>query len=368
LEWSGEAEVLHQRHAEYFRQFAEAAQAEFGTMYHDVARARVMAELDNLRAALTWALERRESETALWLALALEVFWVASGQLSEGRQWFEAALAMTQPAQAAAPEARPASAVRAKALRMAAEFARLQGDYGAARLHAEEALAASRARADKREIALSLMAFATILGSEGHFAAHARNAEAIALQRELGNSTELAAALNNEGWRAYLDGDDARALVLLEESLALHRHAEDTSLGIAATLASLGSVLIAHADYARAGALLMEGLRLARHHGHSHHLMWCLEGLAWLAAPEGMTRGQTVPGAKRAVRLFGAAEALRETSGEVFIPDDRSVRERHVAIARVHLDEAAWQTAWAEGRAMPLEQAITVVSPIIWPE
>ena len=33
LEGSGEAEVLRQRHAEYFRQVAEAVEAEFGTMH-----------------------------------------------------------------------------------------------------------------------------------------------------------------------------------------------------------------------------------------------------------------------------------------------------------------------------------------------
>ena len=64
-------------------------------------------------------------------------------------------------------------------------------------------------------------------------------------------------------------------------------------------------------------------------------------------------------GAERAARLLGAAEALRETSGEVLAPGNRSVHERHVAIARAHMDEAAWKAALAEGRAMTLEQAIT---------
>ena len=363
---SGEAEELRHGYAEYFRQVAEAAEAMRWGQQYSAALALVAAEQDNLRAALTWALDRREGETALWLAVALEVFWLACGQLSEGRQWFEAVLAVTQPAQAAVPEAVPPSAVRAKALRMAAEFARLQGDYGAARLHAEEALVVSRARGDKREIAQSLEAFATISGSEGDVAAFhegyaeafALHAEAIALQQELGNPLERAGMLNNEGWRAYLDGDDARALVLLEESLALRRHVGDTTWGLAVTLNSLGTVLIAHADYARAGALLTEGLRLAHRDGASSHLMWGLEGLAWLAAPEGMTRGQPVAGAKRAARLFAAAEALRETSGEVLILADRSVRERYVAFAQAHLDEAAWQAAWTEGQAMSLEQAI----------
>ncbi len=63
-------------------------------------------------------------------------------------------------------------------------------------------------------------------------------------------------------------------------------------------------------------------------------------------------------GAQRAVRLFGAAAALRDTSGETIPPNERRVHERHLAFAQLHLDEAAWQTAWAEGRAMTLEQAV----------
>ncbi len=90
--------------------------------------------------------------------------------------------------------------------------------------------------------------------------------------------------LTDAGWHAYLAGDNARALVLLEESLALLRHVGDTTWRLALTLVSLGTVLIAHADYARAGALLTEGLRLAQHHGHRSHVMWALEGLACLAS------------------------------------------------------------------------------------
>ncbi len=74
--------------------------------------------------------------------------------------------------------------------------------------------------------------------------------------------------------------------------------------------------------------------------------------------PLGAVQGQPAAGARRAARLFGAAEALRDTSGELLSPAERSVHERQVANAHAQLDEAAWQTAWAEGRTMTLEQAI----------
>ncbi|HSH81589.1 MAG TPA: adenylate/guanylate cyclase domain-containing protein [Herpetosiphonaceae bacterium] len=359
LELSGEVENLRQRHAAYFLQMAEAAEGEFMGPHQAAALARLAPEQDNVRAALTWVLERREGETALRLAGAFGHFWNASGQLIEGRQWLEAALAMTQPAQAAVPDAGSAGAARAKALHHAAWAAQLQGDFEAARLRVEAALALNRARADTPEIAWSLNMLAMIAGAEGDFAtAGERSDEALALQRELGDPSALAAMLNNEGWRAYVAGDDARALPLLEESLALHRQVGDTSRRLGLTLDSLGKVLIERGDHARARALLTEGLRLAQHYGSKRQLQEALDGLAWLAAPEGMARGAPGEGAERAARLFGAAEALREACGEVLSPPERSVQEHHVAIAQVHLDEAAWQAAWAAGRAMPLEQAV----------
>ncbi len=117
-------------------------------------------------------------------------------------------------------------------------------------------------------------------------------------------------------------------------------------------------MLIERADYARARALLTEGLHLAQQHGDKSQQMWALEGLACLAARLGMAQGAPLEGAQRAARLFGSAEALRETRGELPFPAERSIHERYVAMGRAHMDEAAWQAAWAEGRAMPLEQAI----------
>jgi predicted neutral ceramidase superfamily lipid hydrolase len=67
-------------------------------------------------------------------------------------------------------------------------------------------------------------------------------------------------------------------------------------------------------------------------------------------------RGQGQP--KRAAWLFGAAEALRETSGASIPPVDRADYDRILAAVRAQLDEQTFAAAWAEGRAMTLEQAI----------
>jgi non-specific serine/threonine protein kinase len=63
----------------------------------------------------------------------------------------------------------------------------------------------------------------------------------------------------------------------------------------------------------------------------------------------------------RAARLWGAAEALLkaiEVTAYVYAPD-RSHYQSQVTAARAQIDDdAAWETAWAEGRAMTPEQAV----------
>ena len=65
----------------------------------------------------------------------------------------------------------------------------------------------------------------------------------------------------------------------------------------------------------------------------------------------------------RAARLWGAAEALRETMGAGIWPVERALYERSVAAARALFEERAFAAAWAEGRTMPLEQVLAAQGP-----
>jgi hypothetical protein len=49
---------------------------------------------------------------------------------------------------------------------------------------------------------------------------------------------------------------------------------------------------------------------------------------------------------------------LRETMGTPLPPVDRARYAHAVAAARAQFDAAAFAAAWAEGRTLPLEQAI----------
>ena len=61
----------------------------------------------------------------------------------------------------------------------------------------------------------------------------------------------------------------------------------------------------------------------------------------------------------RSARLWGAAEVLYENISTVFSPlERRRLFGPYIAAACARLEEAAWKTAWAEGRAMTPRQAV----------
>jgi tetratricopeptide (TPR) repeat protein len=159
-------------------------------------------------------------------------------------------------------------------------------------------------------------------------------------------------ALVNLGYVACQQGDYARAARLLKESLPLWEGLGDKR-NLANTLTNLGTVACEQGDYGQAAALYKESLALrwtgAPYRGVADDAE-CLEGLAAVACALGQ--------AERAARLCAAAAALREAIGAPLPPTERASYERTVVAARAHLAEVTFATAWEEGRAMALEQAI----------
>jgi hypothetical protein len=80
-----------------------------------------------------------------------------------------------------------------------------------------------------------------------------------------------------------------------------------------------------------------------------------LPGLETLAALESIEGRH-----ERAAQLFGAAEAERERRHDLWWPKDHAQLDRYVSVSRQQLGEAGFAAAWAEGRAMTIQQAIAL--------
>ena len=102
-------------------------------------------------------------------------------------------------------------------------------------------------------------------------------------------------------------------------------------------------------DHERARISYRESLTLCKELGDKMVALGSLDGLACISAAEGAR--------ERAARLFGAAEVLGEAVGPR-TPEEDALRAPYFVMTRPQLDEASWQGAWEEGRAMSMEQAI----------
>jgi hypothetical protein len=63
--------------------------------------------------------------------------------------------------------------------------------------------------------------------------------------------------------------------------------------------------------------------------------------------------------AERAARLLGAAERIRETIHVPVREADRPEHDKAIQAVRAVLDEAAFLTAWGQGRDMDVEEAVS---------
>ncbi len=395
---SGETAEIRRRHAAYYLALAEAADSELTNPLQTMWLDRLESERGNVRAALSWAL-KEDATTGLRLAGALGRFWGMRGSVAEGRAHLDALLALPTPAPLAP---------RARALNAAGLLARMQGDsaraealvdeavdlwrllddrrglvpalyarawhakerndFGLALSRFEECLTVARGGGDQFHVAACLVSMAEIANDQGNAdRADALQRDGVALFQDLGD-------IANVGWSTYSlgamilhRGQLAAALPLLETALTQF-HKVNEPRGVAWSLTALAEATwlpaeqqlattllvddVIRAMGSRAAGLYAEALRLAVVFEDKRIIVTCLEGLATVALRWSK--------AGDAVRLLGAAAALREAVPYPMRLHARGVTERTIAGARRALNEPAFTTAWMEGCALLPSQAVAL--------
>jgi predicted ATPase/DNA-binding SARP family transcriptional activator/DNA-binding CsgD family transcriptional regulator len=382
LEDSGETEATRRRHTEYFLTLVEEAEPQLVGPGQVEWFSRLDAEIGNIRAALSWSLEQGETGLALRLAGALWAYWFGRGYFHEGRRWLEASLAAETSGSVAArvkaldalgrlagwhEEMDRVEAVAQEGLRLSVgaevevrvaaslrgamgDVARVREDYERAEEWYEEGLALCQEAGE-------LMLRIWILGGMTNLAiarddyrrAEEIFEEAIALARELGDALTLGTFLNGLGYVFLLQGYYERAEAMSEEAVVLLR--ERGYLGaLVKAIDTLAWALLRQGNPRRAVALHKEGLALCKDQDDRTNATAYFEGLACEAATAGEAR--------RTAALFGKAQALREAANFQLLTGEREMHEPYIRVARSRLDEASWEAAFAEGRAMTFEDAI----------
>jgi predicted ATPase len=387
-----DTDKLADQHAAYYLRLVEDAEADtWGPQAQAVWQA-LDTEVHNLRGALRWLIDRRETERALRLGGTLVRFWQTKTYFSEGRAWNSELLSL--------PGSAARTMGRSKVLAGEGHLSGLQGEYPVARAVLDESLSIAREVGD--QLWLSTVTFylgqvlwqgfepeaglaiaeegvrvaraagsvameamntynvgAAALGIGDYPRARANAQESLRLWTITGYTRGIGVGLQQLGRVAYREGDLASAEELLEQSIARFRESS-WPYGVAWDLATLGWVATDMGAYGRAREAFSEALALFRDVGSPGRIAECLEGFGQLAVAEGRPA--------RAQQLAAAAAAVRARIGAPLPLVDRTALEPRLRRAQQMLGRSEAAAAWAAGESMSLEQAIDeALSPVVVP-
>jgi len=265
LDATDEADDVRRRHAEYFTALARTLNL---TALQAVGRRAdlAFAELDNIRAALSWSLESGSAALGLELATLLEGFWT-SHDTHEGVRWFAALFALEQ-ADAVDPE------LRAHAFRAYGTSADIAGDdAGAHRIY---------------EVSLELF-------------------------EQLGDVHGRAALLHRLAIQAMRRGELGEARALVEESHEMHESLDNT-FGLAQTTGTLGAIARDEGDDEGAYELIERSAELAR----EADVPWWEAGMLAELGVLSLKAGRVDEAERQARESLTMFEGLRDRPGRVF--------------------------------------------------
>jgi ATP/maltotriose-dependent transcriptional regulator MalT len=214
-----------------------------------------------------------------------------------------------------------------------------------------EAIPLNRQVESPKDLARSLHAAGLAAEDRGdHDEARRLHEEVLLLCQQSGETIYAAHALNTLGLITYRQfGDLDRADACFAEALHQFQELED-AFGTGLALVNRGRIARDRGNYAGAAAMYFEALSLHWDDGDNGRVARCLNGLGIVAALAGQ--------GERAVRLCGAAEALREAIG-AYVPRYRGQHERAMRLAREALGEPTFAAAWVAGRSLSIAEAVT---------
>lgn len=389
LEIAGEAESTRNAHLEYYTRMAEMAEPHLWDQEQEAWRRRLTADLDNIRAALRWSLERQASKTGeielgARLAGMLWYFWYLFGTTSEARRWLEIAL----------QQVHQAGAVRAKLLLAFGSLVWQRGDLSTATHAMRESIDLYRLLEDSPGLAEATHLLAhLVFDQQGYREAENIFRESLALYQSLGNQVLVSTIICDLGMVAYhqgdmptarqyyeesldlfdrlnvkdgkaqaivrlgdlarLEGDYQRANDLYEQSLVINRELQFHQ-EIACSLHKLGFIALQRGDIHRAQAYFKESLTLQSEAGNQQGIAECLAGLA--SSLVMLREGE------QAARFFGAARGILTRTGLPMAPADLAEWQRDEGKARALCDPSRFEKAWAEGEKLNLKQAVELAN------
>jgi tetratricopeptide (TPR) repeat protein len=294
---------------------------------------------DDLLAAMGWFVDQGRTDEAMRLARSLAQFWTSTIRVDEGCEWFDRILR-----EPGGDEANRGHACFQAAL---LEFWRGDDDR-AAELHGR-ALEIGRRIEDPTVTAVALTGLARIALRSDIPEAQRLCREALAVTEGTEDRLGRSNAVHVLAVAAQMSGDLLEARDLMSQRMELARELGSYA-GVASEAGNLSMVERQLGNLDRADALAREALEIARQREDEWLFPYALNGLAAVAAEQGRD--------EQAATLIGAAEAMMESQGAAWPPDERPHYEHTVALLTDSMGSSEFERVRAAGRSLGSREAV----------
>jgi len=299
-------------------------------------------ELDypNLRAGITWSLQRGDADEALEGLVHFWPLWTRRGYYQEPTEWFNQVLAM----------AHTDTALYARTLVSAAVLARFRGSFDQVRPLLTRGLALAQATGDHRQIESALRELGVAALHVGNAAQSIEYLEqALEVNRKFGDPSRSAEPLYWLAEARMRNGERAKAQLHWEAGLRLARNRNDAFF-IGWGLGGLSELMQAEGQFQEAEKFSRESLAVKLDIQDKVGVVFTLETLANIAAAQGRIQ--------RAAKLLGVADHWREVLQAAVSPAYRTQLEIKLAHVREQFAPDTFIATWEAGRVMTWDQAI----------
>jgi predicted ATPase len=387
-----EATRVRDRHLDYYIAFANLLEKDYINPYQYDIIDKMRLEYDNIRSALSWAVDN-DIEKAARLLSPSATSWslVMMGHISEVRDW--CSIVITRLNSLLEETSGPTNdllKLKARILNRSSQALMNLGNHQASRAAAEESIQLARESND-------IFTLVDALGSLGHCALYAGDPEAaieaanegIEIGERLDNERGLIWTLDamthiyhlkgdaDEAYKyftrideilkkagiptdpvykggflieqAFKRGDMDQAEENMESILEIIIERRDNYM-LATIQSMFAHALRGNGDLDKALFYYRKTIRMWQERGHRAAVAHQLECFGFIAMAQERTA--------RALKLFGAADALREVSNSVRTPDEQEEFKMAESSLRSGMAEGEFNKLWQEGRSMTMEQAI----------
>jgi predicted ATPase/class 3 adenylate cyclase len=344
---AGGGEEFRAQHLAYFVRFAEEAEPELRGQNQVEGLDRLEKEVDNIRAALEWALESNR-EAASRIASALLWFWHIRSRKSEGIEWLERAISLEGSETESVTQTADSTLIRGKALNAIGSLLVMHGNVERGCEYSEESLKLHEGlgMVGRRGTVYALWNLAQGASYRDDFdGATAISTRGLLLAREVGDKFGTAQCLDHLGSYALIRGDYERSREIWEEDLALRKELGDKD-GIAWILSCLGNLVFWQGDYEEAKRLYLESQNVFHQVGNKWAVSMAMSGMGSVVLAQGEF--------EQAARLYEDALAFGRDMG-----DQNTIAGRRYDLARV-----SWARGDYEQAAKLYEGSLSIVQKL----